>query len=308
MDLCSCEQTIFCKCTKRLSSTYPRFLWQVLSQSGLQGYALTVCLSGFLLSCRKKTRQWITPDRRPNVTANESRWHHLLQRRLTNLCEVICFLYFLLRSSFEPGWCVFINPSRRARTMRRGECRSCECQINDVFMLPWFIQAARQPLGSDFMTLNKNSHAWVNVQYGSICPEGPPLWLPVGVAKIRLKKMIKDQVKIDITIKEFLIPCSKWTTITLSMTLTLLHSACQPSICPDDPSLHPALALHCPSASSYRWSQEYLWTYSTRTLKAMTLMETTRKKKTILRHNAFAVNCLKCSLTTAAFYFVELLH
>lgn len=65
------------------------------------------------------------------------------------------------------------------------ECRSCKCQIDGVFILPWFIQATRQSLGPDFVTLNKNSHAWVNVQYGSIRPEGPPLWLPVRVAAKR---------------------------------------------------------------------------------------------------------------------------
>lgn len=56
---------------------------------------------------------------------------------------------------------------------------------DDCIILPWFIQAARQSLSPDFVTLNENSHARVNVQYSGIRPKGPPLWLPVRVAAIQ---------------------------------------------------------------------------------------------------------------------------
>lgn len=40
--------------------------------------------------------------------------------------------------------------------------------------------------------------------------------------------------------------------------LTLLQQAFQPSVCPGDRTLHPALVLCCPSASDYRQSPVYL--------------------------------------------------
>lgn len=87
----------------------------------LCAYSLPLVLSLQLHKTKQKPTnkkyQGVTPNGSPNWII-ESRWEHLFQHQLTNLCKVICFLYFLLSSSFESSRWVFINPFDRTRTIR----------------------------------------------------------------------------------------------------------------------------------------------------------------------------------------------
>lgn len=67
----------------------------------------------------------------------------------------------------------------------------CQSSFMDIMKLPWFIKAAGESLSPNFMSLDKNPHAWVNVQHSSVGPERPPFWLPVKVRE--LLKNISDK-------------------------------------------------------------------------------------------------------------------
>lgn len=142
-----------------------------------------------------------------------------------------------------------------------------------VVILPWFIKTAGQSFSPDFMSLDKNPHAWVDVQNSSIRSEWPPLWLPVREGRAKPSTFTKFLIN-AINIKHrnaqniisFIMSHSfvKWSHFckshNITAILTLLQQASQPSVCLGDLSPHPALVLCYPSASDYRWSQEYLLT------------------------------------------------
>lgn len=139
-------------------------------------------------------------------------------------------------------------------------------QHKRVIILPWFIQTAGQSLGPDFMSLDKNPHAWVDVQNSSVRPERPPLGLPVTEEKVRPSSLTWSNFwSIQSTLNKIhrglMFPWLHWVeSHQVTTVLTLLQQVSQPSVCPGDPCLHPALVLCCPSASDYRWSQGSLLT------------------------------------------------
>lgn len=49
------------------------------------------------------------------------------------------------------------------------------------------------------MSLDKNPHAWINVQNSSIRPEGPPLWFPVRERERSNQHQINVQNIIPVT-------------------------------------------------------------------------------------------------------------
>lgn len=75
-----------------------------------------------------------------------------------------------------------------------------------------FSKAAGRFLGHDFMTLNKYSHAWVDVEHSRLCPERPPLCLlrvtrtPLCTARIKTKF---EKKYIDIIIADSMVEWNK---------------------------------------------------------------------------------------------------
>ena len=161
---------------------------------------------------------------------------------------MISFLYFLLSTSFKTSWWVFINPVDKKESTSEGlvtEIKKLSIQYKCAIILPWFIETAGQSFSPDFVSLDKNPHARVDVQNSSIGPEGPLLRLPVREEGAPSFKENSSQHFQKYRHK-------------VTIALTLLQQASQPSVCLGDLSLHPALVLWCPSASDYRRSQECL--------------------------------------------------